>query len=146
MSSWNWNRIFAVALAISALVFIYTICMVASLKSRMEEIEINEAAIHAEVEHNTSWGTMIPQMGKAFFDGLTFGMFAEKGMFTEYEKMKEWQASVVERSSRNKAEFEQCYDKYITFISGRNWFGIFTIISVIGYIATRQKKIVEHKS
>ena len=142
MNSWKLNRIFAVALTICALILVYNLVMLGLTKSKLEEIEIRQKALTAEVEHNTSWSSLLGTGFKSFFDGLTLGVFAEEGVFTEYNKAKRWEESVVQRDSQNRAEFEQCWRKYASAISGRNWFGVFTVIALIGYVATRQKKVI----
>ena len=121
------------------------------------------SAIKADVEDKTSWGSAINSGARAFFDGLTFGMFADEGVFTEAKKIERWSNEVaqkdaarVERMRQIQATYaslqgeektlnqamSQVADQYKFHNQARSWAVICGIIAVIfAFVKSRNEKV-----
>ena len=137
----KWNKPFAIALALCTMLFLYNICMIAREKSNLNALEIRANALRAEYEHETSLPVMASSWIKSAFDGATFGLFADEGIFEEYKKNKRWLESVTQRDAVLRTEIRQSLERLSSFSKGRTWFGALTIFTLIGYVVTRQRKV-----
>ena len=134
------NRIAWVTFIICILGFTYQILTLAKIKSQYNLFSAQYAGVEAEYENEMSWGSILPSMGKSFFDGMTFGYFAEEGMFTEYNKAKRWENDITKREATIRAKINQCVkDNNSKFKIRNNLFGI-GIVSLLVGIFTKERK------
>lgn len=137
------NRTAWVLLVISVMVVAYHLMTLANVKSQYDQLRIQNAALAAEVDHQMSWGTYLPKLGKSFFDGFTFGIFAEEGIFTEYNKMDRWEADVVRREAAIREGLSQCASTYKAGLATRNiFFGVGIISLLVGIFTREPRKVV----
>lgn len=146
MKSGKLHKFFAVALAISAIIFFLTACVMAHYKGRMHDVVKELEAIQADVEYNNSLPKRIATDLKAFVDGFTLGIFTKEGMFEEHLKAERWAQGVVRRSAELNAEYEYCCNEYSSCKSGRNWSGFILVISLVGYFVTKKEKVVTEQA
>ena len=59
----------------------------------------NMKFLQEEVDRKTSSAELITSFAKSVFDGATFGIFSEEGIFTEYNKASRWVDSVYDRDA-----------------------------------------------
>ena len=75
---------------ICAIVFLVSCFAISYERTNMELLQ-------EEVDRETSWPELITSCVKSAFDGATFGVFSEEGVFTEYNKASRWVDSVYDR-------------------------------------------------
>lgn len=139
IGKWNVMNIWQKILAICALLVVVNCIMVAYEKSKFEEIEIQQKALEAEIESNTSWGAIVGSGTKAFFDGLTLGLFTDEGIFEEYKKNKRWVDSVYVRDAENRTRLQQSLRMAAFFVVGLVISIAVMIVAAIGFLVSRRK-------
>ncbi len=114
-------------LAVAALVFLFEIYNIAQIRSSVDQLERDAAAMKASMDEHYSAGHMVGTSIKSFFDGFTFGVFAKEGMFTEYNKEENFRNQLV----KSAADMETAYDQQLAQIHSaalwRNW-ALFTCL------------------
>ena len=85
---------------------------VKSLEAEANRLMQQGSAIKADVDDHTSWGTIINSSARAFFDGLTFGAFADEGIFTESKKIERWGNDVAQRDAARVERMRQIQATY----------------------------------
>lgn len=134
------NKIAWIIFVICVIFQIGTISIICYQKSQLDEIEISMQALKAEFNDKTSWPNVLASFGKAIFDGATFGLFTEGGMFAEADKFDAWRHDVFERANRYNTEREQRVSAYSSACMGRNWSAIVGIIALLTGIFTKSPK------
>ena len=144
---WNAMNIWQKILTICALLFVFNCIMIAYERSKIDAIEIQQKALKAEVDSNTSTEAVVGSMVKSFFDGLTLGRFNEEGIFEEYNKSKRWVNSVNIRDAEIRTRLQQALRNVAFFTNGLVISVLVMIVAVIGWLVTRhQKSVADHKN
>jgi len=116
----------------TSIVMVASLLVVGSQAYRIRKIERDYAALMAEYNSRTSWGSFGVAMMKSFVDGLTLGETGEEGMFTE---SKRWQ--------RLNSDFAGRHNELSTArshaIKLRNWGLVFLVASIVVLVACNLK-------
>jgi len=140
IGKWNAMNIWQKILIFCALLVVFNCVMIAYEKSKIDEIEVKQEALKAEVESNTSWGAFGGSMLKAAFDGLTLGLFTEEGIFEEAKKSERWVDSVYVRDAENRTKWRQAARMAAFFIIGLVINIVVMIVAAIGFLVSRRQK------
>lgn len=96
-----------ICLALSGLSFLYQV-------NRIADLEKEAVKLQAEIDSKTSTSAVVGGAMKSFFDGFTFGIFADEGIFTEYNRYNRWTEDVTQRIAVLEADYKSTKSK-------RNW-------------------------
>lgn len=125
------RRLAWIGVTVSVLAFVYQIITIGLLTADLKQYRMQKAAIDAEVEYKTSWGYLLGTTGKSFFDGLTFGIFTDEGMFEESKKWDRWSSDVIQREAVAVTGHNMALAELADKIATRNFFGLLAIISAL---------------
>lgn len=85
-----------------------------SLEAEANKLMQLRSAIKADIDDKTSWGSIINSGARAFFDGMTFGAFADEGMFTESKKIERWGNEVAQKDAARIERMRQIQAAFAT--------------------------------
>lgn len=137
-------RIAWVSLIVSALMVLHHHRKLTQSQSSYNELTTSLEGLNAEVDFITDSRAKWPLYIKAFVDGATLGRFAEDGIFTEYNKFKNWGADVVKREAEIIANINRNIEIYHHSRKRRSQFlylGTFSALLLI--LSKRHKKQLE---
>lgn len=93
---------------------------IAKLKAEFDGLSQQQAALKAEYDNGSSWMSLFAPGVRSVFDGLTLGVFAEKGPMTESLKLEEWGKSIVIRDAGQREKARQLMQDQASLIDGAN--------------------------
>ncbi len=96
----NIRKLAWIGIAISVLGFLYQVITISLLTADIQRYRMQKASIDAEIEMKTSWGYLIGVGAKSCFDGFTFGLFTDEGIFEESKKWDRWSTDLVQREAQ----------------------------------------------
>ena len=96
----NIRKLAWIGIAVSVLGFLYQVITISLLTADIQRYRMQKASIDAEVEMKTSWGYLIGVGAKSCFDGFTFGLFTDEGIFEESKKWDRWSTDLVQREAQ----------------------------------------------
>ena len=84
----NIKNIIQFFLVICIVGSIYNTIMIKSSEKQLNELTIELKQLEAEWNEKTSTGSMVGMFVRGFWDGFTFGLFSEEGIFTESKQFE----------------------------------------------------------
>lgn len=97
---------------------------------RIPKIDREYAALVEDYKSRNSTGNVAVSAFQAFFDGLTFGQFAEEGIFTESKKWLRLEDDFTRRARGLAGDKATCQSR-------RNWALLFILGSAAGLYFTQ---------
>ena len=144
-SSSKLFKIFTGILLFSTVFFIFNAIAAINAEGKIENLEAEYKVLVADYKHKTSWSSFGNALIKSVFDGLTLGVFAEEGLYTEANR---WDRNI--NKARNQEAYIQYWlniykKKYNSATSGVYMFlGLMLISSIVlavDYLKKQEKSI-----
>ena len=134
------NKYLRIALAACAAIFLYEIWQISTIRLSEKHLEQDVAVLGAQIAHDNSASHLFSIGMKSFFDGFTFGAFADEGPFTESIKEDRFAANVKQRKAVILTAHSQNVSQLHSCATIRNWALLLGIAVVVyPFAATRIK-------
>jgi hypothetical protein len=118
---------------IPVLILIGSITTCTLQNSKIADLEGRRGQITAQYEQQTSTVNLIGSAIKSFFDGYTFGAFAEEGMLTESNKWSRMNNDYRQQMSSTRSATDQA-------ISTRRWSILWATFAIIWMLRAYRRK------